>query len=94
MFKEEKKKSYRIIAICALVFLLGFFLRDWISIKEDPFPGNTFYIITGNLFMACSVIVFAFMVRKIYRIRIKEKRKKSGSKVVFLDENEGRRKSS
>lgn len=94
MFKEERAKSYRGIAICIGVFILGQILLNWISIMEDPILGNTFYIIAGNLLMACSIIGIGLIVRHLYRLKKKERRKKAGSRVVFLDDEKKPRRAS
>ena len=85
MFKEERARSYKGIALCAVIFVLGYVLLEWVSIKEDPILGNTFHIVAGYLLMVSAVIVTGLILRYLYRLRKKEKRRKSGSRVVFLD---------
>lgn len=90
MFKEERIRSYRGIALCVVIFIIGRILVDFISIRENPVLGNTFYIVAGNLLMAVSIIAIGLIIRHLYRLRKKEKKRKSGSKVVFLEDEKKR----
>ena len=78
MFKEERARSYRGIALCVLIFVAGYILLEWISIKENPILGNTFHIVAGYLFMAASLVAIGLIVRHLVRLRRREKRKRSG----------------
>lgn len=91
MFKEERAKSYKGIAACAVIFILGYILLEWVSIKEDPILGNTFHIVAGYLLMSVALLGIGLIARRLYRLRRKEKRRKSGSPVIFLNDKKARR---
>ena len=93
MFKEERAKSYKGIAICVVLFVLGYILLEWVSVKEDPILGNTFHIVAGYLFMAVALLVIGLICRRLYRLRKREKRRKSGSPVVFLNNKKAKQTS-
>ncbi|MBD3582926.1 hypothetical protein [Flavobacterium selenitireducens] len=86
MFREERARLYKGIALCVALFVLGYVLLEWVSVKEDPILGNTFHIVAGYLFMAAALVGIGLILRKLYRLRKKQKRRKSGSPVVFLDD--------
>ncbi|RZJ65247.1 MAG: hypothetical protein EOO50_14565 [Flavobacterium sp.] len=92
MFKEERKRSYQGFGLCLLVFLIGLFMLNVISITENPILGNAFYIIIGWLFMLLSVIGVCLIIHYLYKLKRRERKRKSGSKIVFLDDEGDRRK--
>lgn len=93
MFKEERKKCYKGFGLCLLAFLLGFVMLEWISITEDPPLGNTFYIIAGNFLMVAAVLGVFLIVRYLFRLKKKERKKRSANKVVFLNDEKKSKKS-
>lgn len=93
MFKEERKRSYQGLGLCVIAFLAGLFMLNVISVMESPPLGNALYIIAGWLFMLLSFIGAALIVRYLFKLRKRERKRKSGSKVIFLDDERRRRKS-
>lgn len=91
MFKEERAKSYRGIGLCVIMFAVGYVLLEWVSVRENPVLGNTFHIVAGYLLMAVALVGTGLIVRYLYRLKLRQKRKKSGSKVVFLDDKKQQR---
>lgn len=69
------------ILLSILLFSLGYYLLNYISIMETPFLGNTFHIVLGCILMAASLIFIGFTINKIY---LHKKRKKHHHNHVFL----------
>lgn len=83
MYKKERRKCLLSIAGCVLVFFLGQFLLNVVSKYEDPFLGNTFYIITGCALIVLSLIVIYLLILHLRYLRRREQKRKNSS-LVFL----------
>lgn len=77
-----------------MAFALGFIMLEWISITESPPLGNTFYIIMGNFLMVAAVLGILLIIRYLFRLKKKERKKRSANKVVFLNDEKKSNKSS
>ncbi|MFD0778776.1 hypothetical protein ACFQZF_10055 [Flavobacterium myungsuense] len=83
-FKSRKIKSnlnIKIILICIVFFILGYYLLNHVSVMENPFLGNTFHIILGCILMAVSTLIIVITVKKEF---FPKKRKRTNH--VFLDD--------
>lgn len=90
MYKREKKRCYYGILISVLVFIVGQILLNYVSVLENPFGGNTLYIILGTALTLFSVIGVFFLVRHILYLNRKAHSKRK-SKVKFLNPDELKR---
>lgn len=80
--KDKQNKTVGIIAGCIVAFGIGYFMVEFISTRERPPLGMTFHVIVGCLLMCLSVIMICVELRKIF---FPKKKKKKGSRPVFLD---------
>lgn len=94
MFKEERRKCYKGFGICLLAFFAGLIMLEWISIKESPPLGNTFYIVMGNILMVASILGVVLIVRYLLKLKKKERKRRAGNKVVFLNDDKRRQRQS
>ena len=80
--RNKQNKFLSIAAGCILAFAIGYFMVEFISTREKPPLGMTFHVIVGCLLMCISAIVFFVQGKQLL---FPKKKKKKGSKPVFLD---------
>ncbi|HLA57040.1 MAG TPA: hypothetical protein VK623_13125 [Flavobacterium sp.] len=86
--KERSRKSIqdnrilKIIAGCFGGLCLGYFLLEYVSTWEDPPLGNAFHIVMGCALIAVAFIIIFVTLKRHYF----PKKKRRGSKPVFLDD--------
>ena len=80
---ERKNKNLKILAICIVVFGVGYFILNYISSMENPFLGNTFHILFGCTLMAVSGLIFIITFKKQF---FPKKRKRTNH--VFLEDQQ------
>jgi len=86
------KEQYQIgIAICVVVLLIGYYILNFISTREEvPIKdifGNTFYILMGSVLIALSCCGILILINKIRRLD-RKRRKRRGRKIVFLKDQQ------
>lgn len=79
--KIKSKLNIKIMLICIVFFILGYYLLNHVSVLEKPFLGNTFHIILGCVLMAVSSLIFVITIKKEF---FPKKRKRTSH--VFLDD--------
>ena len=79
--KIKRTLNIKIILICIVFFILGYYLLNHVSVMENPFLGNTFHIILGCILMAVSTLIIVITVKKEF---FPKKRKRTNH--VFLDD--------
>lgn len=85
---RNKTNRISIIAVCIVVFGIGYYILEFISTRERPPLGTTFHVILGCLLMCVSLIVLALELKAVF---FPKKRKKKGSRPVFLDSDKTRK---
>ena len=83
MKKTEKQRGYIGIAVCILVFILGYYVLNYVSIQEKLALGNTIYILIGGTLIAGSCIGVYLIITYLRKIERKLQRRRT-SKIVFL----------
>lgn len=82
-----KQQYYFGIGICILIFILGYYILNFISTREvvplKEIFGNTFYILVGAVLIAFSCCGILILINKIQNIDKKRKRRHS-RKIVYL----------
>lgn len=63
------------IALCIVVFIIGYFVLNKISTMEDPPLGNTIYILIGSTLTFTSVLGVILIVKYIYDSKKKKERR-------------------
>ena len=82
------KEQFQIgIAICVVVFFIGYYILNFISTREvvpikDIF-GNTFYILIGSVLIALSCCGILILINKIRNLD-KKRRRRRGRKITYL----------
>ena len=79
--KIKRNLNIKIILICIVFFIFGYYLLNHVSVMENPFLGNTFNIILGCILMAISSLILIITVKKEF---FPKKRKRTNH--VFLDD--------
>ena len=79
--KTKRIQNIKIILVCIVFFILGYYLLNHVSAQEKPFLGNTFHILTGCILMAVSLLIIVITVKKEF---FPKKRKRTN--YVFLDD--------
>ena len=79
--KTKRIQNIKIILICIVFFILGYYLLNHVSAQEEPFLGNTFHILLGCILMAISILIIGITVKKEF---FPKKRKRTNH--VFLDD--------
>ena len=87
MSKTEKQRGYIGIIVCELVFFLGYYILNYISVKEKLPLGNTIYILIGSTLMGASCVGILLIIRYLRKIE-RKLRKRRNSKIVFLKDIE------
>lgn len=91
MRKEIKERDWKtvrdnrilkILGGCLVGLLVGYFMLEHIATWEDPILGNTFHIVMGCVLIASSLLVIFVTLKQRYF----PKKKRRGSKPVFLDD--------
>jgi accessory gene regulator protein AgrB len=91
MIKTEKQRCYLGIIVCLLVFILGYYILNYISEEEKILLGNTIYILIGSVLMAASCIGVLLIIRHLRNLERKHRKRRS-RKVVFLKDIEKKSK--
>jgi hypothetical protein len=63
------------ISVCIVIFILGYYILEHISIMEDPPLGNTIYILIGSAFMFSSGLGILLIIKYIYDNKKKKERR-------------------
>jgi len=63
------------IALCVVVFFIGQFVLNKISIMENPPLGNTIYILIGSTLKFTSVLGVVLILKYIYDSKKKKERR-------------------
>jgi hypothetical protein len=87
MSKTEKQRGYIGVIVCVLVFILGYYILNYISVKEKLPLGNTIYILIGSTLMGASCVGILLIIRYLRKIEQKL-RKRRNLKIVFLEDIE------
>lgn len=80
---ERKNRNLKTLAICIVVFGLGYYILNYISRMEKPFLGNTFHILLGCILMAISGLLLVITIKKQF---FPKKRKRTNH--VFLEDQQ------
>lgn len=94
--KSEKEQVVLGILVCIVLSAVGYFLLKFISTKENPPLGHTFYIIIGTSFMAVGGVGIIFLLKYLYDLKKRERRKeikRRKHKIVFLKKDSLRKES-
>jgi len=84
------KKHFSKVFLASLAGLaIGFYLLEEVSSWEDVPLGQVFYIVIGCVFIAVSAI---FLIAAIKVRFFPKKRKRKGSRPVFLDEEKRKKR--
>ena len=86
--KRERDAKDRYLKIMLAAFaglIIGYYLLEYVATWEKVAMGQTFYIIVGCIIIAVSAIVMFFAVKNRY---FPKKRKKKGSRPVFLKDSD------
>lgn len=82
-----KEQYYIGIAICIVVFFIGYYVLNFVSTREvvpiKEIFGNTFYILIGSVFIALSCCGIIILINKIRNLD-KKRRRRRGRKIVYL----------
>lgn len=80
---KKKKKNITIIIISFITLCLGYYILDFISVKEKNSILNTLYILLGCTMIAVSGIILFVTIKKQFF----KKKKRRRTKTAFLDDN-------
>lgn len=80
--KAEKNKFVQVVLLALAAFGIGYYLLNYVATWENPVLGNTFYIVSGCILIAASVIVLLAAIKYRYF----PKKKKKASKPIFLND--------
>ena len=83
MKKSEKQRGYIGIAVCILVFILGYYVLNYVSIQEKLALGNTIYILIVSTLIAASCIGVFLIITYLRKIEQKLQSRRT-NKIVFL----------
>ncbi|MGV9003626.1 hypothetical protein [Flavobacterium sp.] len=84
---SEKERAILGVVICIISSIGGYFLLKFISTKENPPFGHTIYIIMGTSFMAIGGVGIVAIMKYLYDLNKREKRKqikRKKHKIIFL----------
>jgi len=82
--KVRKSNSLKLLLASLAGVCLGYYLLNHVATweEEDRFLGRVFYIISGCILMAVSFLMIVMVVQRKYF----PKKRRQGSKPVFLDD--------
>ena len=83
------------IGLCIIVFILGYFLLNHISIMEDPPLGNTIYTLIGSALTFTSVLGVFLILKYLYDSEKKKQkriRRRKSHKLFYLKDSEKKEK--
>ena len=75
------------IGFCFFIFILGYFVLNYISTMEDPPLGNTIYILIGSAFIFSSGLGVILILKYLYDYKKKKERrerKRKKHKIFYL----------
>jgi len=79
------------IGTCIVIFILGYYILEHISIMEDPPLGNTICILIGSAFIFSSGLGILLIIKYIYDNKKKKERRerrRKKHKIFYLkDQN-------
>lgn len=78
------------IGFCIFLFGFGYFVLEYISIKENPPLGNTIYILIGSTFIFTSILGFVVILKYLNDYRKKKERherKRRKHKLFYLKDS-------
>ncbi len=71
--KRKKKKKY--IIICIFIFILGYYLLNYVSTWFEVPLGNIFYVLVGSVLMASSGVYIGYAIKVLYFSKNKKRTK-------------------
>ena len=75
MSTRLRQRVYMGIGACVVVFLLGYYVLEYISTMEDPPLGNTVYILLGSALVFSSIIGVFFILKYLYDYKKQQERR-------------------
>lgn len=89
--KSEMRRFLKFVLLSIAIGALGYYLLDYVAPLEDPPLGTTFYIITGCILIAAALIILGITLKNKF---FPAKKKKKGSRPVFLNDIQNKDKHS
>lgn len=87
--KYTQIKTIPLVILCLIVFGIGYFMVEFISVSERPLFGMTFHIVIGCLLMAISLIVVVVTLKRVF---FPKKKRKNKNPPIFLDDEKHKTK--
>lgn len=75
MSTRLRQKIYLGLGACFVVFILGYYILEYISTMEDPPLGNTLYILLGSALVFSSLIGVFFILKYLYDYKKQQERR-------------------
>ncbi|WP_293891002.1 hypothetical protein [Flavobacterium sp.] len=75
MSTRLRQRVFMGIAGCFVVFILGYYVLEYISTMEDPPLGNTVYILIGSALVFSSVIGVLMIIKYLYDYKKQQERR-------------------
>lgn len=75
------------MGFCVIIFLMGYYVLEYISTMVNPPLGDTIYILVGSTFIFTSIVVFILILRYLYNYKMKKEkrhRKRKNHKLFYL----------
>lgn len=91
MSKRTNERCLIGIIICIVVFILGYFILNHISIMEDPPLGNTIYILIGSALTFLSILGVVLILKYMYDSKKKaerRERKRKKHRLFYLKDSQ------
>jgi uncharacterized membrane protein len=79
--KVRKNRNLRVIFICIIALLIGWYILEYVATMEKPPLGSTFNILLGCVIIAVSLLFIFITVKKQY---FPKKRRRTNH--VFLED--------
>ncbi len=70
-----RQKIFMGIGACVVVFIVGYYVLNYISTMEDPPLGNTVYILLGSALVFSSIIGVFFILKYLYDYKKQQERR-------------------
>ena len=84
------------IAGCVVIFILGYYIVEYISTMENPPLGNTVYILLGSALVFSSIIGILMILKYLYdynKQQERRERRRKKHKLFYLKDQDKEKES-